>query len=235
MAKLFGISGKATGRKGDTVFSVRNGEQIIRQYNPIVSNPSTSKQVDVRAKLKLMSQLSAILGKYIAIPRDGAKSPRNLFTKVNYPFASAVAGVASIDMPSLQITKSAVGMTAINISRNGTSGINAAAAASVEGQFDRVIYVAVVTDANSKMRVIGTATADVTNVNTTGAASLPYSADGVTVLAYGVKDNNGKARAAFDNITGDAAAHMAELVATRSLAEGDVTMSETVGASLAAL
>lgn len=235
MAKLFGISGKATGRKGDTVFSVRNGDQIIRQYNPIVSNPSTSKQVDVRAKLKLLSQLSAIMGKYIAIPRDGAKSPRNLFTKVNYPMATTVGGVATIDMPSLQITKSAVGMAAINISRNGTTDISAAAATSIEGQFDRVVYVAVITDANSKMRVIGTATANVTNVNTTGAASLPYTTDGVTVLAYGVKDNNGKASAAFENIEGDAAAHIAKLVATRSLAEGDVTMSETVGASLTAL
>ena len=53
MAKMYGFSGKVTGKKGDAVFAVRNGEQIIRQYNPIVANPSTQKQVDARAALKL--------------------------------------------------------------------------------------------------------------------------------------------------------------------------------------
>lgn len=235
MAKLFGISGKATGRKGDTVFAVRNGQQLIRQYNPMVANPSTSAQVDARAKLKLISQLSAILGKVIAIPREGAVSPRNLFTKVNYPILDINTNLASVDLVKVQLTKSAVGMEAISISRNGTSSINAACDNSVEGTFDHVVYVAVITDAGSRIRVIGSAMAEVNAGNPTAAATLPYSADAVVVLAYGIKDNDGKARAAFNNIAGDAAEHAANLLASRTLSAADATYSETKGNYLTAM
>ena len=117
MAKLYGISGKATGKKGDTVFAVRNGEQIIRQYNPIVGNPKTEAQVDNRAKLKLLSQLAAVCAPVLAISRKGAVSPRNIFTSINFPSVNAEQGVADIKLENLQITNSHVGMADFNIVR----------------------------------------------------------------------------------------------------------------------
>ena len=53
--KLNGIVGKGTGKLGASVFAISGGEQIVRQYNPVVSNPNTDAQVAQRAKLKLMS------------------------------------------------------------------------------------------------------------------------------------------------------------------------------------
>lgn len=235
MAKLYGISGKATGRKGDTVFTVRNGEQIIRQYNPIVSNPNTPAQVDCRAKLKLMSQLGAVLGSNIAIARQGTVSPRNLFTKVNIVNVDVESGDAKIDLAGLQLTKSAVGMTAVSVSRSGSTAIAAACTSSVAGQFDKVAYVLVEVGADSKVRVLGNAVVTVTEAAPTAPANLPYTANAATVLAYGIKENSGKARAAFENLSGDATEHVAQLVASRTLSSSDVTLSETKGVNLAAL
>lgn len=235
MAKLYGISGKATGKKGDTVFTVRNGEQIIRQYNPIVSNPNTPAQVNCRAKLKLMSQLGAVLGSNIAIARQGTVSPRNLFTKVNIANVDADGGEAKIDLADLQLTKSAVGMTAVTASRSGSTAIAAACASSVYGQFDKVAFVLVEIGADSKVRVLDEAVVTVTEEAPTAAATLAYTGNAATVLAYGIKENSGKARAAFENLSGDATEHVAQLVATRTLSSSDVTLSETKGVNLASL
>lgn len=235
MAKLFGISGKATGRKGDTVFAVRNGQQLIRQYNPMVSNPRSTDQIDVRAKLKMMSQLSRILGNYLAIPRDGAKSPRNIFTKINYPLATATDGVAEIQLDAVQLTKSQDGMYPFNATRNGSSAVDVALQASAEGTLDKVAYVALSIDADKNMRVIASDVVDVTNVNPTASTTLTANGDAMVVYGYGIIMQSGKARVAYENIEGEAATHFAQLVATRSLGSGDVAMTHTLGATLAAL
>ena len=235
MAKLFGISGKATGRKGDTVFAVRNGQQLIRQYNPMVSNPRSNDQVDVRAKLKMMSQLSRILGLYLAIPREGAKSPRNIFTKINYPLATATNGVAEIQLDGVQITNSHDGMAPFNATRNGSNAVNVALQASAEGTLDKVAYVVLAIDADRNMRVIDSEIVDVTAGNPTAAASLNANGDALVVYGYGIMLKSGKARVAYENIEGEAATHFAQLVATRSLGSGDVATTHTLGATLAAL
>lgn len=84
MAKIYGLFGSMTGKLADTVMVVRNGEQIARKYQPVVTNPKSAKQVSNRAKMKLLSQLSAALAPAIAFPRLGMMSPRNRFTKRNY-------------------------------------------------------------------------------------------------------------------------------------------------------
>ena len=81
MAKFYGSIVK-TGRVGGSVFCINRGTTIERQYQPVVSNPSTALQVEQRAKMKLASQLSAILAPELgAFGRDGMQSSRNLFVK----------------------------------------------------------------------------------------------------------------------------------------------------------
>lgn len=235
MAKLFGISGKATGRKGDTVFAVRNGQQLIRQYNPMVANPRSTDQVDARAKLKMMSQLSRILGLYLAIPRDGAKSPRNIFTKINYPLATATDGVAEIQLDAVQITNSRDGMIPFNATRNGASEVRVYLQASAVGVFDKVAYVAMAIDQDRNMRVISSEIVEVDVGQPTAATSLAVNGDAIVVYGYGIMLKSGKARVSYENIEGDAATHFAQLIATRSLGSGDVAVTMTAGASLAAL
>ena len=68
-----------SGRVAGSVFAVRYGEVIERAYNPYVSNPKSEAQVEARAKLKLLSQLAAVVAPVLAMPREGAKTSRNKF------------------------------------------------------------------------------------------------------------------------------------------------------------
>ena len=126
MAKLFGLSGRVTGRKGDTVFSVRKGEQIIRQYNPMVLNPNTEAQTVQRAKMKLSSQLGAIFANVIAIPSEGAKTSRNIFTQINFPLITRSSDPDVIkveaDLPNIQLTKSGRSMIPFAAGRDSVNG-----------------------------------------------------------------------------------------------------------------
>lgn len=235
MAKLYGLSGKATGKKGDTVFAVRNGQQIIRQYNPIVTNPNTKAQSDTRSVFKLLVQLAAVLGSYIAIPRVGGKSARNSFTQINFPLCSVAGDKASVPMDQLQITKSAVALPSITVSRGTGNVIQVEVSESVLGEFDKVVYVGMrINPTDGSVRTLGSVTVNVTNENETAAGQMAPTGAAVTVLAYGVKSNSGKADTSFANLGAEAATHIASLVATRTLGSGDLTLSETKGANLAA-
>lgn len=234
MAKMYGFSGKVTGKKGDAVFQVRNGEQIIRQYNPIISNPRSTGQVAARVKMKLLSQLSAIVGNVVAIPRDGAKTPRNLFTQLNYGLVTVEEGVGSIELDKLQITKSTTPMVAVTASRGADNVINAALSADASAGLEGVVYVLIDVDANKVIHVKGSTQVTTAGTGGTFAGTLPATANSAVVLAYGIAKLNQKARVAFGNIEGDAAEHVAELVTSRTLTSTDMKLTETVGVELTA-
>lgn len=110
MAKLRGFSGGLSGKHGNTVFRQRYGETIAGQYQPIVRNPNTARQSVMRARFKLLSQISSTLKPALAMPQEGRRTPRNLFTHVNFPLTSiqSVEGtnMAAITIPAIQLTKS---------------------------------------------------------------------------------------------------------------------------------
>ena len=116
MAKYYNNKIKS-GRVAGSVFAVRFGEVIERAYNPIVSNPNTPAQVEARAKLKLMSQLSAVMAPVIAMPRQGAVSARNIFTRENYQSATFTDGNADIAITSVKLTKSVVALPQLTATR----------------------------------------------------------------------------------------------------------------------
>jgi hypothetical protein len=235
MAKLYGLSGKVTGKKGDMVFSVRNGEQIIRQYNPIISNPRTEGQVNARIKMKLMSQLSAIFAPAIAIVREGAKSARNIFSSINYPLIEVVESRGKIALDKLQITKSSRAMFGFTATRNGSTNIQCALSEDASSQLDEVMYVLATIASDDTIRVVGSTLVSAAGAGGTFAGSLPYTTDAYVVLAYGLSKLSSKARVAFDNIEGDAATHVAELIANRTVTANDYTLTETKGVKVAAL
>ena len=82
--KSTGLFGKNSGRVGGVVYSNYRGEQVVRAYQPKVSNPNSAKQIAQRAKFKLVSQVGASLGKEIKmsyIPNVAKENPRNAFVK----------------------------------------------------------------------------------------------------------------------------------------------------------
>lgn len=101
---------------GSAVFRVRDGQQIVTQYNPIVKNPNTEGQQTQRAKFKLMSQLAAVMAPGFGTmavtkrPARGKPSQRNAFTQINMPLVEVSSDdqtmVAKIAMEQLKLTSS---------------------------------------------------------------------------------------------------------------------------------
>lgn len=227
MAKIYGLFGAMTGKVADVVMTVRNGEQIARKYQPVVANPNTPGQVQSRAKLKLMSQLSAVMAPYIAIPREGTVSPRNLFLKLNYKYSTFQNNQADVTLSSVKITKSVVGLPPINATRTvNTLEVSLYQAAT---GFSRIVYVAVFRQDDSSLRIAGSTV--VTEPGTTnvyaGTIDLGTSAQlPIVVFAYGVRDNTEAARVKFADMTVDAQT-IASVITSRALTEADVTLTET--------
>lgn len=231
---MYGFSGKITGKKGDAVFRVRNGEQIISQYNPLVNNPQTRKQVEARAALKLMSQLSAIIAPVVAMRKQGAVTSRNLFVKANYPNVVVSGEKAEFPMYAMQLTSSHVGLVPFNASRADGLHLNVQLDEDATNNVDRVVYVAVVKMPDTSLRLLDSIVVDEAGENGTYPGSLAYTANEVTVLAYGMRDNNDRVKAALGNIHGADAEGIAELITSRQILEGDITLTETIGLTLRA-
>lgn len=116
MATMQGITGKLSGKMGSAVFRVREGQQVVTQYNPIVKNPNTAGQQAQRAKFKLMSQLAAIMAPGFGTmgvterPARGKGTARNGFVQKNFGLAEtetvSETVTAKIPMEKLQLTDS---------------------------------------------------------------------------------------------------------------------------------
>lgn len=227
MAKIFGLNGVLSGRQGYTVFAVRNGVNIARKYQPIVSNPKSASQVEGRAKLKLLSQLSAVLGSNIAIPREGDVSPRNIFTKVNYPAVSYAGNQAQITLENVKITRSAVGLSRLIASREGN--VLSVSLSNSENSLDAVMYVLVNKRNNNSIAVLASS-----SVPKGSDAHFPTTfpadpSEECVVYAYGIRNNTEKARVAYGNLTSAPAEAFAKLITSRVLTSSDVTLTETRG------
>lgn len=226
MAKIYGLFGSMTGKLADTVMAVRNGEQLARKYQPVVFNPSTPAQIAVRAKMKLLSQLSAVVAPAIAIPRVGSSSSRNLFTKKNYQLTTFTNNQADISLANVQLTDSVVGLPAVEVSREGSTV--SAVLRYPAPELDRVVYVALVKNPDNTLRFVSSSVVQKGDTPTfpsdVAATSLP-----VVVYAYGIRLNNENARAKFGNLEAETAETVAKLIVTSTLTSSDITLTETKG------
>lgn len=109
--KSTGLFGKNSGRVGGVVYSNFRGEQIVRSYQPKVSNPNAPGQVAQRAKFKLVSQVSASLGKEIGIsfvPSVQKQTPRNAFLKKMLTKTTYSNNQASLPIEDIVLTNSSL-------------------------------------------------------------------------------------------------------------------------------
>ena len=239
MARLFGLSGRVTGRKGDTVFSVRKGEQIIRQYNPMVLNPNTEAQTVQRAKMKLSSQLGAVFANVVAIPAVGAKTARNQFTTINFPLITRDLTSDDIkvqaDLPKIQLTNSGRAMCPIAVSRPGyLMGLCANLTRNCANLYDRVVYVLVSVMADGTMRVLKSTIVKEAGFDGRFPVSFADPMGGVLIYAYGIKDLSAQAGTIFNNTQYEDGTDVASLVSGRIVSTSDAQFTRTVGAFLAA-
>lgn len=223
-----------TGKLADVVMTVRRGEQIARKYQPVVANPSTPAQVRSRAKLKALSQLSAVLGNSIAIPRQGNVSARNLFTRKNYPNVSYNNNEASIEMANVKITDSAVGFIAPYTDSRTATAVTVGLRAAPQ-DIDIVNYIAVSHAADGSLLFAGSTSVvkAVGNENFNGELILSTT-ELVHIYAYGVRYNSDAARTKFSDLATVTPFTVASLIATSGNLESDVTVTDTTYASLPA-
>lgn len=232
MGKLTNLNGKATGKIGAIVYSVSGGQQIAREYQPIVANPNTQPQVENRSKLKLLSQLSANYAGSIAIRKIGMISGRNQFISTNYPQAVINGSAVDINLNRVQLTKSNVPMIGFSADRTSGTKIVVVLNESGSAQFDKVVYSAFRKTANGNLMAAGSVVVETAGEAGTFAGELPYTADAVVLYAYGVKISSGKASAAFSNLNAPTAEQVAKLYTTSSEVAAGTTLSQTAGCTM---
>lgn len=232
MGKVTCLQGKARGKVGSIVYAVSAGQQIAREYQPVVLNPSTPSQVSNRSKLKLMSQLAAAYKGSIAIRKDGLKSARNIFISENYDKVAIVGTAANVNLNRVQLTKSNVGMGGFSADRSSGTKIAVVLNEDMSANFDKVVYNAFRKDANGHLIAMGSIVVNKDANVGTFAGELPYTADAVVVYAYGMKIDSERANAAFSNMTAPSGEQVAKLIATSAEVAAGTTLSQTVGLTM---
>lgn len=232
MAKINSLLGKINGKVGGMVFASTGGEVIAREYNPNVSNPNTTAQVNQRAKLKLMSQIAAALAPVIVIPKEGLKSSRNLFIKKNISSVDAQDGVAQVTYENLQITNGNAALPAIHIVRGQSTGVQVYLDERSDASVTRVVYILYRKTSEQTLQYVQSVIAE--NATTEGnfPAQFLYVEGDIVIFAYGMKDLNAKATAKYANYKVESGLDIAKLAMTRSISLSDFQFTQTRGTTL---
>lgn len=220
-----------SGRVAGSVFAVRYGEVIERAYNPYVSNPKSEAQVEARAKLKLLSQLAAVVSPVLAMPREGSVTSRNKFVANNYELTSYNDLQADIEVTSIRLTASAIGIPSIVLTRS-ESDLTARLSGSAGVGIDNMTYALLIKGGDGYLRYAGSRLVTTPGENSTFSTSFPMTdiSDSFVVLAYGSRFNTDAARIKYGGMQTLTSETIAKLIVTRVLTETDITVTETRGA-----
>lgn len=240
MGKTTSMWGKTTGKVGGLVYATAGGEQIVREYNPNVANPSTQAQVDQRARMKLMSQLSAALSPVLAITKDGLVSKRNKFTKINFPASYALNGVAQITYENVQITEGNTSLPALlaegDVTQSGMI-IGVSLSTNPSATINRVVYCLFKKSNEGKLEYISSQiiTQRLSEVGqyyfNANFEHLPVAE--YVIFAYGMSDTSERATASYGNLNVVTASDLARLVATRAISFSDYQFTQTRAVTIA--
>lgn len=233
MAKVgFWLKGASGKLAGSVLSTVSGGETTVRENVP-PTNPNTEKQIDQRARFKLISQIAANVSNSIAIPRKNGLSPRNQFVTINMPYVSSVNGQASAIIPNLQFTDSTRSMQGVNATRNESHQsvwINS----SLENKaLSRVIYM-VFAKINGSLVAVDSKIVEKSNDLTfLTDMELPTSYD-LYIYAYGAIDTSRGATAKYENMNIQTGEDFAALLFSRQLSLSDMVLTRTRGSELKA-
>lgn len=236
MAKQTSLFGKISGKLGAVVFSTSGGQTVSREYNPNVANPSTQAQVNQRARMKLMSQLSAALSNVLAMQKDGLVSKRNKFVKNNFAASYANNGIAQITYENVQITEGNTALPALHVVTaiaDNKIDLGVLLSDNPSATISRVVYCLFHKTDEGKLEYIKSLI--VTERDTTDfAPQYKFWADfgkvpqaEYVVFAYGMSDTSEKATTQYGNLNVVTASDLARLIATRSLSYSDYQFTQT--------
>lgn len=245
MGKVTSLYGKTTGKIGSIVFATSGGETIAREYNPHVANPNTMAQVNQRARMKLMSQLSASLAPVVAMRKEGLTSARNKFVQRNFGASYASGGIAQISYENVQLTSGNAGLPQIKWVAETDDGNDLYAFFSDEpsANISRVVWCLFRKTDEGKLefvtsQIASTRTAPVANryfqvrfENVIMSGSEAVLGANYVLYAYGMSDTSESATAHYGELNVQSATDIARLVATRTISFQDYQFTQTRGAS----
>lgn len=230
--KQYGFTGKGTGKLGSAVFAISGGEQIVRQYNPVVANPQTEAQVAQRAKFKLLTQLAAAMSGQIAFRKSGITSARNMFVSKNIALASYENMEANIDIASIDLTSGSLTIPQVTSTRGAGEAVTIALASSAAGDIKRVIYNLYKITEGNKIEFIKEVLASEAGENRTFEAQTTAPEADIVVYAYGIKDTNTRTTTKFEEYEASADTEKATLDVLRALNNSDYVLTATSGVVL---
>lgn len=197
--KLQGILGKGTGKLGNAVFAVSGGEQIMREYNPNVSNPNTEAQIAQRAKLKLVSQLAAVLAPAIGFAKMGLVSARNQFVSKNIGKTTYENNEAGIDLTDVEMTPSNVAFPGVVSSGGSAGAIAVGLETGAASDIKRVVYFAFEKAESNQLHYVTSKIVTEAGEGRTFPTTLNLPVGKVVVYAYGIKDNSVNATIRYED------------------------------------
>lgn len=241
MAIQTSLFGKINGKLGSVVFSTSGGYTIAREYNPNVANPNTMAQVNQRARMKLMSQISASLVQSLAYTKTGLVSARNKFVKRNFASTYALNGVAQCSYENLQLTEGNLGLPPIGMTAFDESGqryMTGALAGAPDTNINRVVWSFFNKSTEGKLSfvtsVISTQRQDTTIGGYFSFTRVAVPDGDIVVYAYGMIDTSENATAHYGELNVTSGSDLARLVATRSISFSDYQFTQTRGATMGA-
>lgn len=231
---VYGQNGKGKGKLGSSVYLINHGVQVKREYTASVSNPSTEAQVNQRTRFKLASQVSAVLEPVIAIPRQGIRSPRNLFVKRNMNWFYGSGQEASVTYENLQLTAGCVGIPAVIAGRNTNNELFLQLAGDVSKLVTHVVYAIYKKTDEGLLQFCDSVVAKLDDNDVQGFTIIDDIEGDLVIYAYGIKGRNAKAVAKYGSYQVETAMDIARLVATRAIEGKDYMFTATRGTTLAA-
>lgn len=127
MARIYGLNGILRGRQGNNVFSVQNGTQVLKQYQPAVSNPRTDAQQTQRSKFALAGKISGVTPALaiVGMPAGNERDRRALFVR-NLIAAMTTSNAAGNITAAVAYDKMLFAIGALPQYTNGVPSVTAA-------------------------------------------------------------------------------------------------------------
>ncbi|MBQ5896234.1 MAG: hypothetical protein IIW75_06690 [Bacteroidaceae bacterium] len=218
---------RAKGKLGGVVYQQYEGMQISREYQPVVKNPQTTKQVENRAKFKLSSQIVAQFKDVLNIRLAGLSIYTRMRRAASVNAIYKIVTTATPSTPSALVSSVVAAINAKNVSSIIAPAINhSGSGLSIEMDSGFTVTYTVAGYDKTTGELISVRTETYTS---TGAAKeVELMSDGrnvVMAVAYRALTESG--RATISNATADNSAWQNEIA--RSVAAGDIETSNLAG------
>ena len=222
------------GKLGTMVLRNKVGGGTVAANLPRKTNSNTEAQQKVRSSFKLISQLASQIADIIAIPRDGAKSSRNLFSQINSQLVYANNIGAFIDLEEVQLTKSNNQFVNLSIGREAGE-FSVYSLENTKQICDKIVILILKANDSGSLSLLNSEIIDsgVEIERNYNNADGKYDGN-IVVYAYGIKFETEAARVKYANMNISTADEVAQVVVNRSFSTSEASVTKTSGAEIAA-